>query len=66
MELIKNNLKMGGRGKESNRGGEFDKCTLYACMEIPQCNPFVQLINTNKGKRKEFMLIKFWYIFSSC
>jgi hypothetical protein len=41
MELIKNNLKMGGRGKESNRGGEFDKCTLYACMEIPQCNPFV-------------------------
>jgi hypothetical protein len=28
----------------------FDQSTLYACVEISQCNSFVQLIYTNKNK----------------
>jgi hypothetical protein len=31
----------------SNGGGEFDQSTSYACMEIPQWNPFVQLKYAN-------------------
>jgi hypothetical protein len=29
------------------RGGEFDRGILYACAEVSQLNPFVQLIYAN-------------------
>jgi hypothetical protein len=38
MKLIKIWLKKGGGGQESNRGGEYDQSTLYACLEMSQWN----------------------------
>jgi hypothetical protein len=36
MKLIELFRKRERRLKKSNRGGEFDQSTLYACMEISQ------------------------------
>jgi hypothetical protein len=34
--------------------GELDQSTLYACMEVPQWNTFVQLICVNKNQNKNY------------
>jgi hypothetical protein len=34
--------------KKSNGGGTFSQSTLCACMEIPQWNSSVQLLNIDK------------------
>jgi hypothetical protein len=39
---------MAGEMWKSTRGGEPGHSTLYARIEIPQRNPFVQLIHANK------------------
>jgi hypothetical protein len=39
-------------GENSNRRDEFDQPILYACIEISQGNPFVQLITLIKKKKK--------------
>jgi hypothetical protein len=40
-------LKVGEEGQESHRWGEFNQRSLYACTEISQGNPSVQLIDAN-------------------
>jgi hypothetical protein len=53
-------------GRRKSNGSEFDPSTLYACMEISQWNPFIQLIYTDKnGKRMEInncfcKIAEFW------
>jgi hypothetical protein len=49
---VKNSKKNRWGIRKSNRGGEFDQSTLYACMEMSQQNPLVQLIYANKKERK--------------
>jgi hypothetical protein len=31
--------------------GEFDQSTIYSYMEIPQWNPFVQLVYANRKEK---------------
>jgi hypothetical protein len=41
-------LEEGGELRKSTGGGKVDQSTLWACMGIPQQNPFEQLINASK------------------
>jgi hypothetical protein len=40
--------KRRGKTRKSNRGDALHQSTFYACMEISQQNPFVQLTYVNK------------------
>jgi hypothetical protein len=41
---------VGRRIRKGNRQGEFDKSTLYICMEVSLQNPFIQLTYTDAKK----------------
>jgi hypothetical protein len=38
--------------RKTNRGGDYDQSVIHVYMDIPQGNPFVQLIYTNKISKR--------------